>query len=167
MFSVPQKATRLVSILQDTRCPPRRRRPRHAQKPFCPGTGRSPSPSPPRGRDVVGKAGGCTIRIDAVNLERRLRNIDADCANFTHGRLPSMWFVSTQPPYGTSMPQSGRRPPHQSLWMLSVSPASSCSLRPESGPITTAGSAMIPIPMSWCCDANHTRRSPGDAMFRR
>src|SRR5262249_44024678 len=23
------------------------------------------------------------------------------------------WFVSTQPPYGTSMPQSGRRPQHQ------------------------------------------------------
>src|SRR5262249_11277476 len=30
------------------------------------------------------------------------------------GRLPSMWFVSTQPPYGTSMPQGGRRPPHHS-----------------------------------------------------
>ena len=25
-----------------------------------------------------------------------------------------MWFVSKQPPYGTSMPQSGRRPPHHS-----------------------------------------------------
>jgi hypothetical protein len=62
-----------------------------------------------------------TIRIDAVNLERRLRNIDADCANFTHGRLPSMWFVSTQPPYGTSMPQSGRRPPHQSRRVRDVS----------------------------------------------
>src|SRR5262245_8145356 len=24
-----------------------------------------------------------------------------------------MWFVSTQPPYGTLMPQSGRRPQHQ------------------------------------------------------
>ena len=23
-----------------------------------------------------------------------------------------MWFASTQPPYGTSMPQSGRRPQH-------------------------------------------------------
>ncbi len=32
----------------------------------------------------------------------------------THGRLPSIWFVSTQPSYGTSMPQSGRRPPHHS-----------------------------------------------------
>jgi hypothetical protein len=29
-----------------------------------------------------------------------------------------MWFVSTQPPYGTSMPQSGRRPPHQSRLRL-------------------------------------------------
>jgi hypothetical protein len=48
------------------------------------------------------------IRIDAVNLKYRLRNIDTNCANFAHGRLPSMWFVSTQPPYGTSMPQSGR-----------------------------------------------------------
>jgi uncharacterized protein (DUF2235 family) len=28
-------------------------------------------------------------------------------------RLPSMWFALTQPPYGTSMPQSGRRPQHQ------------------------------------------------------
>ena len=25
-----------------------------------------------------------------------------------------MWFALTQPPYGTSMPQSGRRPQHQS-----------------------------------------------------
>src|SRR5258707_2638319 len=24
-----------------------------------------------------------------------------------------MWFALTQPPYGTSMPQSGRRPQHQ------------------------------------------------------
>jgi hypothetical protein len=27
---------------------------------------------------------------------------------------PLMWFALTQPPYGTSMPQSGRRPQHQS-----------------------------------------------------
>src|SRR5450755_82304 len=33
-----------------------------------------------------------TIRIDAVNLKYRLRNIDTNCANFTHGRLPSMWL---------------------------------------------------------------------------
>jgi hypothetical protein len=50
-----------------------------------------------------------TVRINAVNLKDRLRNINTDCANLTHGRLSSMWFVSTQPPYGTSMPQSGRR----------------------------------------------------------
>jgi hypothetical protein len=25
-----------------------------------------------------------------------------------------MWFALTQPPYGTSIPQSGRRPQHQS-----------------------------------------------------
>jgi len=24
-----------------------------------------------------------------------------------------MWFALTQPPYGTSMPQNGRRPQHQ------------------------------------------------------
>src|SRR3954447_14651648 len=41
------------------------------------------------------------IRIDAVNLKHRLRNIETDRANFAHGRLPSMWFVSTQPHYGT------------------------------------------------------------------
>src|SRR5450755_2914709 len=32
------------------------------------------------------------IRIDAVNLKHRLRNIDTDRANLTHGRLPSMWL---------------------------------------------------------------------------
>ena len=51
--------------------------------------------------------------INAVNLKHRLRNIETDRANLTHGRLPSMWFALTQPPYGTSMPQSGRRPQHQ------------------------------------------------------
>src|ERR1700722_13725718 len=53
--------------------------------------------------------------INSVHLKDRLRNIQTNRANFTHGRLPSMWFVLTQPPYGTSMPQSGRRPQHQSL----------------------------------------------------
>ena len=48
--------------------------------------------------------------IDAMNLEYRLRYIET---NRAHGRLPSKWFVSTQPPYGTPMPQSGRRPQHQ------------------------------------------------------
>src|SRR5208282_5319628 len=32
---------------------------------------------------------------------------------------PQCGCVSTQPPYGTSMPQSGRRPPHQSLRICS------------------------------------------------
>jgi hypothetical protein len=45
--------------------------------------------------------------------EDRLRNIKPNRANLIHGRLPSMWFALTQPPYGTSMPQSGRRPQHQ------------------------------------------------------
>src|SRR5271169_4699595 len=54
------------------------------------------------------------IRIDPVNLKYRLRDIETNRANLAHGRLPSKWFVSTQPPYGTSMPQSGRRPQHHS-----------------------------------------------------
>jgi hypothetical protein len=49
-----------------------------------------------------------------VNLKNRLRDIETDRANLAHGRLPSKWFVSTQPPYGTLMPQSGRRPQHHS-----------------------------------------------------
>jgi hypothetical protein len=47
--------------------------------------------------------------------EDRLRNIKPNRANLIHGRLPSMWFALTQPPYGNSMPQSGRRPQHQKL----------------------------------------------------
>ncbi len=35
-----------------------------------------------------------------------------------------MWFALTQPPYGTSMPQSGRRPQHQSLPKWAVHPMS-------------------------------------------
>src|SRR6516165_4746402 len=50
--------------------------------------------------------------IDPVHLEYRLPNIQTNRANLAHGRLPSMWFALTQPPYGTSMPQSGRRPQH-------------------------------------------------------
>src|SRR5271170_2207821 len=57
----------------------------------------------------------CAINIHAVDLKHRLRNIETNCANFAHGRLPSSWFASTQPPYGTLMPQSGRRPQHHSL----------------------------------------------------
>src|ERR1700733_8495745 len=56
----------------------------------------------------------CAINIHAVDLKDRLRNIKTNCANFAHGRLPSSWFASTQPPYGTLMPQSGRRPQHHS-----------------------------------------------------
>src|SRR6516162_11332127 len=51
--------------------------------------------------------------IDPVHLEYRLPNIQTNRANLAHGRLPSMWFALTQPPNGTSMPQSGRRPQHQ------------------------------------------------------
>src|SRR6266567_8372714 len=46
------------------------------------------------------------ISIYAVNLKNRLRDIETDRANLAHGRLPSKWLVSTQPPYGTLMPQS-------------------------------------------------------------
>jgi hypothetical protein len=34
----------------------------------------------------------CAISIDDVNLKHRLRNIDPDRDNLTHGRLPSMWL---------------------------------------------------------------------------
>src|SRR5437899_1526760 len=54
------------------------------------------------------------INIHAVNLKYRLRNIETNRANLAHGRLPSKWFASTQPPYGTSIPQNGRRPQHHS-----------------------------------------------------
>src|ERR1700704_2501177 len=61
--------------------------------------------------------------INPVHLEYRLRNIETNRANFAHGRLPSMWFASTQPPYGTSMPQSGRRPQHQTRRHALADPA--------------------------------------------
>src|SRR5277367_1785005 len=67
----------------------------------------------------------CAINIHAVDLKDRLRNIETNCANFAHGRLPSSWFASTQPPYGTLMPQSGRRPQHHSQhWPVSRMSAS-------------------------------------------
>src|SRR4051794_3890247 len=56
--------------------------------------------------------------IDLVHLEDRLRNIQTNCANLAHGRLPSMWFASTEPPYGASMPKSGHRPQHQTLQVV-------------------------------------------------
>jgi hypothetical protein len=34
-----------------------------------------------------------------------IRNIQTNRANLAYGRLPSMWFATTQPPYGTLMPQ--------------------------------------------------------------
>src|SRR5262249_12522408 len=49
------------------------------------------------------------IDIHSVNLKNRLRDIETDRANLAHGRLPSKWFVSTQPPYGTSMPMRRTR----------------------------------------------------------
>src|SRR5262245_60331530 len=69
-------------------------------------------------------------RVDAVSLEYRLRNIETDRDNLAHGRLPSKWCASTQPPYGTPMPQSGRRPQHHSLPNCSTSPMS--GIGPES-----------------------------------
>src|SRR5213075_1664951 len=47
------------------------------------------------------------IVIHPVNLKYRFRNIETNRANLAHGRLPSKWFASTQPPYGTSMPRVG------------------------------------------------------------
>src|ERR1700757_576857 len=73
------------------------------------------------------------INIDPVNLKNRLRDIETDRANLAHGRLPSKWFVSTQPPYGTSMPQSGRRPQHQLRPSDPPPAAAACPPRTESG----------------------------------
>ena len=44
-----------------------------------------------------------------------------------------MWFVSTQPPYGTSMPQSGRRPQHHFRQIETLPALAACLLCPESG----------------------------------
>src|SRR5262249_36943537 len=70
--------------------------------------------------------------IDAMNLEYRLRYIQTNRGNFAHGRLPSQWFASTQPPYGTSMPQSGRRPQHQNRrrWQRKVTSGLPLKARP-------------------------------------
>src|SRR6266436_788107 len=54
-----------------------------------------------------------TRAIDPLHREYRLRNIQTDRDNLAQGRLPSMWLALPQPPYGTSMPQRGRRPQHQ------------------------------------------------------
>ena len=47
--------------------------------------------------------------VGAVVIRKRVSR--AKMLEFFAG-LPR-WFASTQPPYGTSMPQSGRRPQHQ------------------------------------------------------
>src|SRR6266403_1384737 len=66
--------------------------------------------------------------VHSVNLKNRLRDIETDRANLAHGRLPSKWFVSTQPPYGTSMPQSGRRPQHHSRPISTPPSVAACPL---------------------------------------
>src|SRR5258707_15243060 len=73
-----------------------------------------------------------TGAIDPVHLEHRLRNIKTDRDNLAHGRLPSMWLALAQPPYGTSMPQSGRRPQHQTATWLAGEQKS--GKHPEPGP---------------------------------
>src|SRR5262249_51195988 len=54
-----------------------------------------------------------------------------DRANLAHGRLPSKWCVSTQPPYGTLMPQSGRRPQHHKRPIETPPAVAACPLRPD------------------------------------
>src|SRR6516225_10632030 len=71
------------------------------------------------------------INIHSINLKNRLRDIETDRDNLAHGRLPSKWFVSTQPPYGTSMPQSGRRPQHHSLHIHKPGASAQCQLHPK------------------------------------
>src|SRR5262249_34922370 len=66
--------------------------------------------------------------VHAVNLKNQLRDIETNRANLAHGRLPSTWFVSTQPPYGTLMPQSGRRPQHHSRWITAADRFAGCLL---------------------------------------
>src|SRR5271163_1602330 len=98
----------------------------------------------------------CAINIHAVDLKDRLRNIETNCANFAHGRLPSSWFASTQPPYGILMPQSGRRPQHHSLQGPSRHPTSHVRLAPKA---TVAGrkAKCSEVPK---CDSDRTIRSP-------
>src|SRR5262245_44755549 len=73
------------------------------------------------------------INIYPVNLKNRLRDIETDRANLAHGRLPSKWCVSTQPLYGTLMPQSGRRPQHQLRLTQRKPHGHAGPLGPESG----------------------------------
>src|SRR5882724_12368238 len=69
--------------------------------------------------------------VHAVNLKNRLRDIETDRANLAHGRRSLKWFVSTQPPYGTLMPQSGRRPQHHSRPRRSMPHDRPCQLHPR------------------------------------
>ena len=64
-----------------------------------------PTKSQPRLRIEVKSRPDGNFALDTPYMPNR--------ANLAHGRLPSMWFALMQPPYGTSMPQSGRRPQHQ------------------------------------------------------
>src|SRR6266516_7317674 len=52
--------------------------------------------------------------VHAVNLKNRLRDIETDRANLAHGRLPSSGSFRRNHPMALLMPQSGRRPQHQS-----------------------------------------------------
>src|SRR6516164_910385 len=82
----------------------------------------------PRATDALADHHRARI-IDPVHLEYRLPNIHTNRANLAHGRLPSMWFALTQPPYGTSMPQSGRRPQHHKQTFRKVRPMSALPRR--------------------------------------
>jgi hypothetical protein len=62
----------------------------------------------------VGERDGRATSVNAMNLKNRFRYVETNRANFAHGRLPSCGCALTQSPYGTSMPQSGRRPQHHS-----------------------------------------------------
>src|SRR6516165_10725334 len=73
--------------------------------------------------------------VHSVNLKNRLRDIETDRANLAHGRLPSKWCDSTQPPCGTSMPQSGRRPQHQNRSSGDVRSMSALHLRADLHPV--------------------------------
>src|SRR6185295_10544749 len=54
-----------------------------------------------------------TSIIDPMYLKDGLRDIKTERANVAHRTAPLNVVRFTQPPYGTSMPQSGRRPQHQ------------------------------------------------------
>jgi hypothetical protein len=53
--------------------------------------------------------------VDAVNPNPALGNIANDRGNMHSGRLLSVAAFTDSPPYSTSMPGSGRHPPHWNL----------------------------------------------------